>query len=118
MSVRVAFVALGVVALAVAGCGSPPNIDRDEAAVSARTCASFLERAALRRSGGFRLDGQRLDLLDDAPAFYAYLEAERNAETFARVMASSKADQEVSAEQFRRLCQPERMPPFLPTNGG
>lgn len=71
------------VVVALAGCGKPPNLDRDEQLAFARACASLIERnLSDNKPPRDALLGSDEINLDDPPAFYAILERLQGASTF------------------------------------
>jgi hypothetical protein len=71
-------VALG----ALAGCGTPPHLDRQQQVAFARACVSLIERNIVQADPPVKdLSDERLDL-DDPEAFYSTLERLRGPDTF------------------------------------
>lgn len=77
------FAAAAALVVALAGCGKPPNLDREQQRAFARACTSLVERG-LSDDDPPRdalLGGEEINL-DDPVAFYSILERLRGASTF------------------------------------
>src|SRR5258708_33989874 len=69
--------------IAVAGCGTPSNIDHQEQVAFARGCTSLVERGMSQNKPPrvAQLGGEDLNL-DDPPSFYSVLERLRGPSTY------------------------------------
>lgn len=81
---RLATAIVGVLVLpALAGCGTPPDLDHQEQVAFARECASLVERHVGDTSGPHRVEvGSDTLTLGQPTSFYSILERIRGASTY------------------------------------
>jgi hypothetical protein len=77
------FVVAVTVVVVLAGCGKPPNLDRQQQLAFARACTSLIERNLSDNTPPRTalLGGEKVNL-DDASAFYSILERLRGPSTY------------------------------------